>query len=254
MPWSLFASVAVEATDHGRTVSAFGLVALGLLAQALGMWVLVRPYGQREPPAAVRERPGPTGGPVVAGSPNLPELRLPIDGVGVPADPNLLPGARRDYRGGVHEGVDFNCAPGSPVHAALGGTVLWVNAEPDIPPAVRSRLLDRCRQLERTPSEVLNALHGKRVVIYAVLSGGQLLTTSYSHLGSLRGDIVPGQFVRAGEVIAWTGSTGTSHAARRGAWSELHFEVKLDGVRLGEGLTPREAGALYARLFKDRTR
>ena len=33
-------------------------------------------------------------------------------------------------------------------------------------------------------------------------------------------------------------------------WSELHFEVHLNGVPLGEGLTPQDAGALYREFLR----
>ena len=251
MPWFWFPDLAAVMTGPVRAIGALGLVALGLVAQAFGLWVLVQFHarGEHLTPMTVLSESSRLGGHSL-GPPRIPALRLPIDGVPIPQDASLLPGARRDYRGGVHEGVDFRCAPGTPVRAAVGGTILWVNAEPDVPPAVRSRLLERCRKLERTPDEVLNALHGRRIVICAVLTGGELLTTSYSHLGGVRRDLVPGRTVQAGEVIAWTGNSGTSHAARHDGWGELHFETRIDGVPLGAGLAPSEAGELYRAAFR----
>ena len=245
MPLSWFIESAVGTVGSARAVWAVALVVLGLAAQFAGMRLLA-PSSSRvlhQFPGTLPAWPGPEGRPNAP--PEIPPLRLPIDGVGVPRNPTLLPGARRAYRGGVHQGVDFDCAPGLSVHAAIGGTVLWINAEPDIPLSMRSQVLERCRELERTPDDVLNVLHGKRVVVCTVLAKGALLTTSYSHLGRIRRELVPGSGVARGEVIAWTGKSGTSHEGQGGTWSELHFEARVDGVPLGVDLPPTEAGDLY---------
>src|ERR1041385_5459404 len=61
----------------------------------------------------------------------LPHLTPPLAHAAVPTNRALLPGAERTYRGCVHEGVDFACAPGTPVHAALDGWVLTMDDEPN---------------------------------------------------------------------------------------------------------------------------
>jgi hypothetical protein len=230
-------------TGDGRTLVALVCVLAGLGLQIVGLRRFTG--GPRFTSPAVER--------VVAQCDpgRIPPLVAPIQGIKVPTNPDLLPGAVRAYRGGVHEGVDFPCEPGVPVRAAFSGTVLWVNPEPDLPQSLRSRLLHRCRQLHRTPEAVLDALHGRRIVLCQVLPSGELLTVSYSHLGTLRTELSPGRAVRAGEVIAWTGSSGTSHAFRNERWGELHVELRVDGIALGAGLLPREAGALYAGVLTE---
>jgi len=183
----------------------------------------------------------------------LPSMRMPLEGVPVPTAPSALPGARRAYRGGVHEGVDFRCAPGMPVRAALDGYVLAIQDEPNLPRKTRNELLAHCARTQLTPGVVLDVLHGKRVVLCHGVVDGRLLTTSYSHLEGIREDFAPGMRVEAGEVIAAAGNTGTSHAYGGDGWAELHFEIRLDGEPLGLGLSPREAGALYRAAFAEVT-
>lgn len=180
----------------------------------------------------------------------LPLMVVPVTGAHVPTNPELLPGAVRSYRGGVHEGVDFRCLPGLPVHASAAGWVLAVDDRPNLPAVRRSEVLRVSQQLGRTPAEVLAILHGKHIVLCHGERDGRWVTTSYSHLGCIRAGLVPGQCIARGEVIGWTGCSGTSHAYDHGNWGEVHFELHVDGVPLGTGLSPAEAGALYTAAFR----
>ncbi len=94
-------------------------------------------------------------------------------------------------------------------------------------------------------------LHGRRVTLCHGMREGKLLTTSYSHLGAVSPDIRPGVRVSQGELIGKAGSSGTSHAYRDGPWSELHFEIRLNGVPLGEGMPPLAAGQMYGNLLRN---
>lgn len=180
---------------------------------------------------------------------DLPELAEPIDGVVVPTSPDRLPGAARAYRGGVHEGVDFRCLRGTPVHAAEDATVLTIENEPVLPEVQRNALLRECRELGNTPPEVLRALHGRRITLNLGVRDGHLYTASYSHLDFVRADLKPGMRVHEGEVIGMSGASGTSHAYRPDGWGEVHFELRRDGQPLGLGLTPGEARGLYRDAF-----
>jgi murein DD-endopeptidase MepM/ murein hydrolase activator NlpD len=179
----------------------------------------------------------------------LPDLSEPIAGAEVPSSPDHLPGAAREYRGGVHEGVDFRCHAGEPVHASADGWVLSIEDEPNLPEAQRNELLLTCRELGATPPEVLRVMHGRRVTLWHETSPGHLLTTSYSHLSAIRPDLKPGMRVLEHEVIGAAGASGTSHAYERNTWSEVHFELRFDGQPLGLGLRPAQAGELYRRSF-----
>jgi len=186
--------------------------------------------------------------------PELPVMTEPIAGAHVPTDPSHLPGAVRGYRGGVHEGVDFSCAPGEPVVAAADGWVLSIDDELNLPELRRNELLSVCRRLGETPPEVLRVLHGRRITLRHEISDGHLLTSSYSHLASIREGLKPGARVFEGEVVGAAGASGTSHAYRHDGWGEVHFEVRVDGYPLGLGRPPNQARALYCRCLGEESR
>lgn len=230
LPWVLFAS--------------------GLLIQAAGVVVLAHRHRQSVRADEVIVFPAqPSNSDHVI--PVAVQVRFvpPIMDGQVPRDPALLPGARRAYRGGEHEGVDFSCRPGTQVLAAADGWVLSIDDEPSLPETRRNEVLDYSRSLGRTPPEVLQALYGRRVVVCHGLCGGKLLTTSYAHLDHVRQDLSPGDRVKQGEEIGVAGASGTSHDYHPGSWAELHFEIRLNGEPLGIGLKPTEAGALYRSLL-----
>lgn len=123
---------------------------------------------------------------------DLPELTEPVEGVAVPTSPDRLPGAVREYRAGVHEGLDLRCQRGTPVRAAADGTVLTIENEPSLPEAQRNALLRQCREFGDTPPEVLRSLHGRRITLNLGVRDGHLITASYSHLDAIRPDLKPG--------------------------------------------------------------
>jgi murein DD-endopeptidase MepM/ murein hydrolase activator NlpD len=92
--------------------------------------------------------------------------------------------------GAIHPGVDISAPTGTPVHAAADGVVS--RAE-------------------------YYAGYGKLVVI----EHGNGMSTRYGHLS--RFDVVPGQEVRRGDIIAFSGMTGRATAPH------LHFEVRMGG-------------------------
>lgn len=93
--------------------------------------------------------------------------------------------------GAIHGGVDISAPTGTPVHAAADGIV--------------------------SRAEYYGG-YGRLVVI----DHGNGMSTRYGHLS--RFDVVPGQEVRRGDVIAFSGSTG------RATSPHLHFEVRLGGA------------------------
>lgn len=93
--------------------------------------------------------------------------------------------------GAFHKGVDISAPMGTPVHAAADGIVLQAE---------------------------YGSGWGKSVVI----DHGNGMRTLYAHLS--RYAVVPGQEIRRGEVLGYSGMTG------RATSPHLHFEVRLGGA------------------------
>jgi murein DD-endopeptidase MepM/ murein hydrolase activator NlpD len=95
--------------------------------------------------------------------------------------------------GAIHAGVDISAPTGTPVHSAADGIV--------------------------SRAEYYGG-YGKLVVI----DHGNGMSTRYGHLS--RFDVVPGQEVRRGDVIAFSGATG------RATSPHLHYEIRLGGAAI----------------------
>lgn len=94
----------------------------------------------------------------------------------------------------LHAGTDFRAYCGNPIIAARDGTVQWTT--------------------------YLGG-YGNQVMLNHGYNNGKSLMTSYSHLSSFA--VSPGQSVNRGQVIGYSGNTGTSTACH------LHFEVYVGG-------------------------
>lgn len=93
----------------------------------------------------------------------------------------------------LHQGIDIECAKGSPVTAAGDGTVVSISNSPS---------------------------YGLVVEI----SHGRDITTLYAHLDSVV--VSKGQRVRRGDIIGRSGDSGNATGAH------LHFEVRKSGVEV----------------------
>lgn len=161
------------------------------------------------------------------------KLILPAEDYVVPDYLNLLPNAKRDYRSGYHIGIDFSAPLNYPIRASYGGVIIRSNAhQQDVDIETYNSFLDMAAQLGKTPDDIYNfILLGRSVVIdhgYSITDKYRAITV-YSHLSSIVDGLVPGNFVEQGEVIGFSGNTGTSSGAlknERGA--HLHWEIFFD--------------------------
>jgi len=165
---------------------------------------------------------------------------LPIEGGDIPDDPDLLPGAPRDYRAGIHEGIDFPAPIGTPVLAAASGTVTrvdvsfldWTRQQQDI------ALFDAVA-LGYTPAATLDSIRGRQVWI----DHGKGVVTRYAHLSAVE-PLVVGQKIDAGAVIGAVGSSGYPQGG-----PHLHFEVRVGDDFYGDGLSGQTLVRAVSRLF-----
>jgi murein DD-endopeptidase MepM/ murein hydrolase activator NlpD len=166
---------------------------------------------------------------------------LPIEGGDIPQDPELLPGAPRDYRGGIHEGIDFPAPAGTPVVAAASGTVARVDLSfVDWNAEEQDTALSEAVTLGYTPTATLDRIRGRQVWI----DHGKGLITRYAHLSAVE-PLVVGQKIEAGALIGQVGSSGYPQGG-----PHLHFEVRSGEGFYGDGLSGDELVRAVSRLFR----
>ena len=99
-----------------------------------------------------------------------------------------------------HKGMDLAANYGTPITAAASGTVIMANSTDD---------------------------WGYSWGYYVSIFHNSTYSTLYAHCSSLA--VSNGQYVEAGQVIAYVGSTGNSTG------NHLHFEVYENGTRVDPG-------------------
>ncbi len=181
-------------------------------------------------------------------------LQVPIKG-GLPRHPGVYPGARRLYRHGVHQGLDFFHDPGAgtqvavntPALAAACGKVIRADTNyHDMDARQYNKIMSECAASQFCTEANEDLFRGCQVWI----DHGNGLVTRYAHLNKARADLRVGMQVKAGETVGFIGYSGTGeNQPGRVKHPHLHFEIWLDGHYLGYGLTPAETMAYYQKLF-----
>ncbi len=180
---------------------------------------------------------------------------VPVEGATISSRRSHLPGARRAYRNGYHEGFDFyngtvsvNIGYGTPIVAVADGVV--VRADHDYvenDQAAYEELVAEASSRLDTPPEILDRLRGRQVWIRH--AGGFL--TRYAHLAAVAEGVTVGSTVRQGDVIGTTGNSGTIEAAQ-GTRDGPHPHVEVwqpGGDYLGSGMEPEQIWSLAAQVF-----
>lgn len=182
-------------------------------------------------------------------------LRIPIKGASLPRHPGVFPGARRLYRHGVHQGLDFFHDPGGGTHVAVNTPAIAAACGKVIRADVNYRDMD-ARQYNKIMSECAASQYCSEANedlfrgCQVWLDHGNGLVTRYAHLNKARADLRVGMPIDAGELIGYIGYSGTGeNQPGKGKHPHLHFEIHLDGHYLGYGLTPAETISLYQKVF-----
>lgn len=185
----------------------------------------------------------------------LDGMIIPIKGVALPRHVGVFPGARRLYRFGIHEGMDFFLDPGSrtkvtmntPVRAADGGKVLRSDVNfKDMTAAQFNKVMNECYREHRTSDHNEDLFRGCQVWI----NHGNGVVTRYAHLNKVNAQVKKDQQVGRGDLIGFVGVSGTGqNLPGRAKYPHLHFEIWLDGKYLGWGMTPAETMGVYEDIF-----
>ena len=172
---------------------------------------------------------------------------LPLD------DTNLLPGAQRAYRGGLHAGIDFLCnRSGETAVAARDGKVVMAHdGFVDPTNAARDAILADARARGTTPPWTLAMLYGRFVVVdHGQVPGVGHVATVYAHFETIADGIQEGAVVARGQALGEVGNSGTSSGSRGSAEGiHLHWELYIDDVYLGAGLPASDVVRVYSNLF-----
>jgi len=161
------------------------------------------------------------------------KLLLPAEGYTVPEYLNLLPNAKREYRSGQHMGVDFSAPLNYPIRAVFDGVIVRSNQfQEDVDIDTYKTFLEMSAKVGKTPDDIYHfILLGKSVVIdhgYSITDKFRTITV-YSHLSSIPNDLIAGTKVKKGDVIGFSGNTGTSSGARKNdKGAHLHWEIFFD--------------------------
>ena len=232
-----------------RTKRLLPLVALALLLVACGGGTAAAP---QEAGLTIESAADGSPTPAATSTPSPADLRgfiWPIVGGCLPKGDQLMPNAPRDYRQGVHEGVDFypvdNCtaiAKGTPVVAAKDGVVIRSDLEyRDLDAGALARFM-----ADPASEASFDAFRGRQVWI----DHGKGVVTRYCHLSGVAPGIVPGARVKAGQEIAYVGESGTPESVTNpGSENHLHWELRVGDSFIGKGLPKDEVRRLYQAAF-----
>lgn len=181
-------------------------------------------------------------------------FRFPLEGACLPQGDDLMPNAPREYRSGIHQGVDFydgRCcvavARGMPVMAVKTGVVIRADHDyQDITAEEMESLLTLTEERGYTDSATLDRLRGRQVWV----DHGQGIVTRYAHLSAIAVGVREDVVVEAGEVLGYVGNSGTPEGISDVSLeNHLHFEIRVGRTYLGEGLSPAETRRLWERAF-----
>ena len=187
------------------------------------------------------------------------KLVLPCENVKVPKRAMRLPNAPRDYRNGVHKGIDFFANWGTPVRAVAEGTVIRSDLfYEEVPAEFRENMLESSAKVGNTPSDIFNSiLLGKAVFLdhgFNLVPGFRVISI-YAHLSHIDKKIKPGYIMKSGELMGKSGNTGMRESTLGSkSGSHLHWEMILqkdkDEIYLGRNLENPELYNMLTRIFE----
>lgn len=186
------------------------------------------------------------------------ELLLPVDSVWVPDNELFLPNSPREYRSGIHRGIDFQANWGTPFRSIADGVVVRADhayAEPG--PEQWQAWSAASADIGHTPDDLFyNVFMGRALIIdhgFNLFPGYRTISI-YAHLAEINADIRPGTRVTRGQLLGLTGNSGTLPATRGTLeQAHLHLEVILQGktgdIYLGQETHNEDLYPYLSRIF-----
>lgn len=185
----------------------------------------------------------------------LQVLSSPLKGVKPDLYPSHVPGAKRSYRGGFHEGLDwYSYSTGAvineqtPVYAMGEGNVVRVDHEYTGYKSVqeRERDLQICQLHGKTPLYILDKLRGRQVWIQYE-NGVQ---ARFAHLSTIASELQVGSKVDQNTLVGFVGNSGTSGEVNKdGTELHLHVDLLVRGRLFWEGFTKEEVTNIIQAVF-----
>ena len=179
----------------------------------------------------------------------------PVEGATFSSRDTHLPGSRRAYRNGYHEGFDFYSGVvsvpityGTPVVATADGVVSRADHDyVEMSQEEYDGLISDAQNQAVTPQSTLDELRGRQVWIQH--PGG--FVSRYAHLSNIPDTLVAGTRVTQGQVVGFAGNSGTVEGVT-GTQDDPHPHYELwrgSETYLGEGLGPDAIYPLVAQVF-----
>lgn len=169
----------------------------------------------------------------------------------------VYPGSRRNYRYGVHQGLDIygndigvEVNITTPVYAVADGIVLKADTNYEEMTLNQVEfLLEEANKQHITPPETLAKLNGRQIVI----EHKNNVVTRYSHLSGIAPNIYENSIVKKGQLIGYVGLSGTPDGiAGNHQFPHLHFEIRFGKNHqyyLGQWLTIEETRRIFEDIF-----
>ena len=182
-------------------------------------------------------------------------LESPIRGANVDTIPSHLPGAKRSYRNGVHEGMDwYGYSTKVPINRktevfAMGNGIV-VRADHKYnrysSKEERNSELKFADDTGFTPDYILDRLRGRQVWIQ--YENG--LQARFAHLDRIPANLKVGDTVTADTLVGYVGNSGTSGEVN-GNNTELHLHLDLlyKGELFWKGLSQDEIIKILTKVF-----
>ena len=188
------------------------------------------------------------------------KLILPCENIPVPKRTMRLPNAPRNYRNGIHRGIDFFANWGTPIRAVAEGIVIRSDLHyEEVSPSFRESVLNSSARVGKTPSDIFNSvLLGQSVFLdhgFNLIPGFRVISI-YAHLSHINPDIKPGRIVKSGEFFAKSGNSGVKESTLGSrAGSHLHWELILqkdkEEIFLGKDIPNPELYNMLTLMFSN---